>query len=434
MKALHHSAKVQIISRYVPIANRAGHFTYLLELMRYLHAAGFSLELDVLDPWFLPENIPDEIHDMAQVVLMPTAYIEEESTARTSQMVTAKHLLRRALVQTLPPFLLGLLRQYWYRWRGQNVPGHHAPDAAATEAEIAFVAERLQHVKPDVLIANESFLGNLLSLCPKERHMLKVSVAFDVQHQRQQCFQHINNSQSQPLWSREKETELLSAADLIVAIHKDEADTFRAMLPQAEVICVPMASEVRSHREQQQIAGRCLFVGSNIVPNVQGLQWFLRDVWPGILQQRPSVSLHVCGTVCEQFSRSYPQVSFLGRVESLEHEYAEAELCIIPLIAGSGLKIKLVEALSHGRACVSTSVGVQGVHELEEKAVLVADEPEAFAKAMITILKDENTRHDMELEAKLYVTENLSPENVYRPFIKRIEQHLIHSQIPKNTL
>ena len=107
----------------------------------------------------------------------------------------------------------------------------------------------------------------------------------------------------------------------------------------------------------------------------------------------------------------------LGRVDDLNAEYGAAEVCVIPLIAGSGLKIKLIEALSHGRACVATSVGVQGVQELTDRAVLVADAPEAFAERVISLLQHSEKRTFMEEEARKYVDEHLTPEKAYQPFI-----------------
>ncbi len=414
-------SNVLIISRYVPLANRAGHFTYLLDLMRYVCRAGFTLELNVLDPWFLSENIPGELHELADVILMPASYIAKEHEPKPIQ---SQQSLLRSFFRYLPPSILAPLRQWWYHWRGKFVPGHHAPDAVASEAEMAFVKDRLTCCQPDVFIATETFLGSLLTLATSNSRILKINIAFDVQHQRQQTFQQSTRSRPQTLWNRQNEAELLSAADLIVAIHEDDAATFREMVPQAGIICVPMAGKLHLHPKEQHVPGRCLFVGSDIAHNVQGLQWFLNDVWSSILQQYPSASLHVCGSVCGQFSRAYKQVQFLGRVDTLEHEYGAASVCIIPLIAGSGLKIKLVEALSHGRACVSTTIGLQGVQELADKAVLVAAIPETFANAVITVLKDTKKRQKMEQEARRYVAENLSPENTYKPFVKQIERHV----------
>ncbi|MER3587042.1 MAG: hypothetical protein C4322_00005, partial [Mastigocladus sp. ERB_26_1] len=145
---------------------------------------------------------------------------------------------------------------------------------------------------------------------------------------------------------------------------------------------------------------------------------------PIVLESVPHCSLHVCGTVCNGFEEAFPNVRFLGRVNDLEPEYSNAEVCLIPLIIGSGLKIKLVEAMSYGRACVSTSVGVQGLGEIIGSAVLVADTIEDFAAAIKMLLTNLDKRQWMEEQAHKYVTEKLSPKAVYQPFVDKIEQHL----------
>ena len=417
--------KIQVISRYAPIPNRAGHFSYLLDLIRYVRRAAFALELDVLDPWFLPDNIPDELHELADVILMPASYIAEAHEPKPAQ---SRQSLLHLFLRHLPPFVLAPLRQWWYHCRGKNIPGRHAPDAIATDAEMAFVADRLTRYNPGVFITNETFLGNLLTVAKNNSRILKINIAFDIQHKRQETFRKSGAVCAPSIWDRQKEVDLLSAADVIVAIHQEEAAILQNMLPDAEVICAPMAGRSHQHNETQQVRGRCLFVGSNIEHNVQGLQWFLETVWPQIRRQCPESVLHVCGTVCDAVKKTAPQARFLGRVDDLGPEYAAAEICLIPLVAGSGLKIKLIEALSHGRACVSTSVGVQGMQELKDKAVLVADTSQDFAQAVVSVLTNVEKRSIMEELAQRYVAEELSPEKAYQPFVDRIYEHVAQYQ------
>ena len=91
---------------------------------------------------------------------------------------------------------------------------------------------------------------------------------------------------------------------------------------------------------------------------------------------------------------------------------------------GSGLKIKLVEALSYGRACVTTRIGLQGLMELENKAVRLANTPELFAAAVAELLTHPETRRDMERAARAYVVDHLSPETICQPLVDRIRQHV----------
>ncbi len=411
--------KIHIASRYVPIAGRAGHFTYLLEMMRYLHSCGYPIELDVLDPWFKSNNIPEYITHIANVAIMP------ESLIRTQPLENWRfRALFRSVYAGLPMSLLAPLRKAWYWLRQREIPGHHLPDAVATEAELAFVNERVSNNHPNVLITNETFLGNILTAYQNNRTLLKIDIAFDLHHQRYKTFQASGISARCSAWNRQKETDLLMAADLVITIHDEDTQTLRNTLSHSDVVCVPFPARIQPHDAAEQVAGRCLFVGSSIATNAHGLMWFLHEVWPLVLEWQPQATLHVCGTVCESLSHVHaPNVSLLGRVEDLKAEYGAAEVCVIPLIAGSGLKIKLVEALSHGRACVSTSVGVQGVRELADRAVLVADAPEEFAKAVISLLQRPERRNTMEDEARKYVEDHLTPEKAYQTLIERISHH-----------
>ena len=415
------SPQIQIISRYVPLAGRAGHFTYLLEMMRYLYQCGCQLELDVLDPWFVAANIPDYIMQIAHVVIMPASLLQTPNRAE-SRSVRAR---LRPLYAGLPVSIIAPLRKAWYRLRKRDIPGHHLPDALASDAEIAFVQARVKANRPAVLMTNETFLGNILRGCQDDARLLKTNIAFDLHHQRQAKLHESGVAAHFSAWDRQKEIDVLKAADIIVAIHEDDAQTLRDMLPQAEVMCVPFPAHVQPHDAATQITGRCIFVGSSITTNTRGMAWFLREVWPLILQEQPQATLHVCGTVCESLQAfAAPNVRLLGRVDDLNAAYGAAEVCVIPLLAGSGLKIKLIEALSHGRACVSTSVGVQGVRELADRAVLVADTPAEFARAVVMLFEKPEQRKAMEAQARNYVEEHLTPEKAYQPLVNRITQHL----------
>ncbi|MBD3305808.1 hypothetical protein GF348_05480, partial [candidate division KSB3 bacterium] len=178
--------KIHIVSRYVPLANRAGHFTYLLDLMRYFHQCGATLELDVLDPWFVPAHIPPYIHKMADVVIMPSSFFKPPQ--QSSRKRSIKKLFY-PLYSRLPEPLLRPLRHQYYHVQGKSVPGLHKADARATEAEIAFVAHRVRHYQPDLLLANETFLGNILEIGKDEHQIVKAIFAFDLHHQRSQRLQ-----------------------------------------------------------------------------------------------------------------------------------------------------------------------------------------------------------------------------------------------------
>lgn len=134
-----------------------------------------------------------------------------------------------------------------------------------------------------------------------------------------------------------------------------------------------------------------LFVAARTKPNVESLEWFLRDVWPHIRRDMPAAELRVAGSVCSAFlNRTCDGVTFVGFVPSLDAEYRGAAMAVAPLVNGSsGIKTKIAEALSFGRPVVTTSLGVDPSDPTQYgDAVAVADQPAAFAAAVVAGLGD----------------------------------------------
>ncbi|WP_337062341.1 glycosyltransferase family 4 protein [Kineococcus sp. G2] len=138
--------------------------------------------------------------------------------------------------------------------------------------------------------------------------------------------------------------------------------------------------------------GRALFVGAmDYGPNKQALRWFLDEVWPLVLQRVPGARFAAVG---RGLAGSHPRpsgepdgVEFHSDVASVDPFYEQADVCVVPLLSGGGTKIKLVEALSRGRAVVTTSLGLEGLEEHRE-VLRVADGAPAFADALASLLAD----------------------------------------------
>ncbi|GAA6615456.1 glycosyltransferase [Scytonema sp. NUACC26] len=419
-----YQTKIQLISRQIPVENRDGNATYILDFLRYLHQAGYKIEYTFLTsspngriPWYI---IPSTIAALANVSVRDNLRI-------------GRLLLKFKLLDWLIPFiwltymwLPESLKNIYRSGKDKQQKTTYSPqswDRLATAEEVTFASSRFAKFKPDVVIANYAFVGNVLESPALNKTVLKAILTHDVRHQRTAHFKNLGVSARESDWSREKETIQLRKAQVLLAIQEEDVRVFQEMVPECEVINMPMSAVYHTHIAKQ-VPGRCLFVGSSADHNIYGLQWFLKNVWPIVLRSVPHCSLHVCGTVCNGIEKTFPNVRFLGRVDDLQSEYSSTEVCLVPLIVGSGLKIKLVEALSQGRACVSTSVGIQGLSEIAGSAVLVADTTEDFAAAIHMLLTNSEKRQYMEEQAHKYVTEKLSPKAAYQPFVDRIEQHL----------
>lgn len=135
--------------------------------------------------------------------------------------------------------------------------------------------------------------------------------------------------------------------------------------------------------------GRVLFAGTlTWAPNVEGLDWFLRYVLPNLNIAEP---LQVVGGAPLPEWRELPaagKIEFLGRVPSVEPLYADAGVLIAPVFSGSGIKLKIVNALARGLPVVTTTCGIEGFPPGWEGAVRVSDDPDVFGRAVSEILND----------------------------------------------
>jgi len=299
--------------------------------------------------------------------------------------------------------------------------------------EIDFVARKLQANPPDALLANYIWTADVLDAASPET--LKLIITHDVQHERTASFKAHNLDSQIETWDAETEARLLKKAQVLLAIQEEEAVSLKRLAPACEVITVPLPV-LPQDCHTPQVTGRCLFVGSDQLHNIHGLYWFLGEVWPRILESVPQATLHVCGSICSLLSDSsgqFQNVRFVGRVKEVGPEYAAAEICVVPSHVGSGLKIKLVEALSYGRACVTTRIGLQGLMKLENEAVRLANTPESFAAAVSEVLTHSETRRGMEQAARAYVTNHLSPQTICQPLVDRIRQHAATVQLAQCT-
>jgi hypothetical protein len=291
-------------------------------------------------------------------------------------------------------------------------------------SEIDFIQKMINKYSPMAMIANFASLVGVFDAIPESSQILKIIQNQDALHQRTGAFTKsgVYLGDLELGWTYDLESEALRKADVIVAIQKEEAVLFKDMSPNSTVICVPKAASIRPVTGVQ-IPGRCLFVGSWVDQNVVGINWFLNEVWADVLYYNPQASLHICGSVCESISKTAPNVTLLGRIKDLSGEYGAAEVCLVPLLAGSGLKIKLIEALSYGRVVVSTSIGVQGVSNLIGKCVIVEDNASDFAKAIVKLFQDSDTRNQMEKRALETALHKFSAEACYQPLVDILETH-----------
>jgi polysaccharide biosynthesis protein PslH len=140
-----------------------------------------------------------------------------------------------------------------------------------------------------------------------------------------------------------------------------------------------------------RVPGRVLFAGSLDTPtNIEALRWFLSTAWPAVLRLRPDATLQVVGRRATPALlselRSHPGLTVEVDVPEMAPYLAAAAVSINPMRSGSGVNIKMVDAMAAGLPVVSTAVGSRGMHWEPDVHLLRADDPESFARAVARLL------------------------------------------------
>jgi len=137
-------------------------------------------------------------------------------------------------------------------------------------------------------------------------------------------------------------------------------------------------------------SGTMLFLGSfRHGPNLTAIEWFIRHVLPRIVHERPDARLVVVGSdppPGNLFSGAGPSVELVGFVEDIRTELARRALFVCPILSGSGVRVKLLEAFAAGIPVVSTRVGAEGLARTDGEFCALADDPREFAAKALAIL------------------------------------------------
>jgi len=420
-------SRVLFVTRELLHEGEYGSGAYVLALLRQFEANHWPVEIVLLAPMPASEHlwqaVPAAYARLAKLAVYRGFRVGSTAVQVTSLKAWALRALRR-LNSRLPRAIRQALRS----WRSSArvlSPGDNRLStwhARATPDEVSFVRMRWTSFRPDVVIANYAWLSQVLTSAPGLPPSLTMLLTHDLVHQRVADYRRLGLASDHDGWTAGTESASLRQAEVLLAIQELDAERLRAMAPEREVICVPMPAHSRRSRVRQE-PGRCLFVGSQADHNVLGLRWFIEQVWPLLQAQAPWAKLYVCGAVCRAFQHATPGIIWRDVLDDLGDEYGAAQVCLLPLLTGSGLKIKLVEALGYGRTVVSTGYGLQGVEWLVGQAALLAETPAAFAAAVTRVLTDGELRQRLEAGACLHAATSLAPETTFRSLIQRVQRH-----------
>lgn len=199
-------------------------------------------------------------------------------------------------------------------------------------------------------------------------------------------------SEWQKTWAIEK--RICRSFDHVLTVSDEDSKVFREEFEIDHVSSVPTGVDTEFFSPQdirQSRIGELVFVGSmDWYPNEDGMIWFLREVFPLIRAKFASARLTIVGKKptarFRQFVPADGSVELTGRVEDVRPYTARAQVVLVPLRVGGGTRIKIPEAMAMGRPIVSTTLGAEGLSLMPGREILLEDDPQRFAAAVVDLI------------------------------------------------
>lgn len=191
----------------------------------------------------------------------------------------------------------------------------------------------------------------------------------------------------------------------VIAVSEQDRSYMAQFMPAKKISVTPTGVDLENFRPgsvPQSAQPLVVFTGTmDFEPNVDGVGYFCREIWPLVLKAMPDAKFRIVGKnpVAAVQRLATETVEVTGTVPSVVDHLQQAWALVVPLRMGGGTRLKIYEGMAVGRAVVSTSIGAEGLEVRNGKDVLIADNPESFAQALITLLRQPELRQRYERAA-----------------------------------
>ena len=150
------------------------------------------------------------------------------------------------------------------------------------------------------------------------------------------------------------------------------------------------------------------------LPNQDGMNWILQDVFPKVKQLESSAEIHLAGRAMPKKLKTRIQDGYINHkeVDDALDFMSKHKVMLVPLFSGSGIRVKIMEGMALGKCIISTSIGVKGINCMNKKNILIADTENEFIKAMCFCIQNPDKVNEIGNEAKKYALEKFSKEHI----------------------
>ncbi|MBN8703154.1 MAG: glycosyltransferase family 4 protein [Bacteroidetes bacterium] len=218
------------------------------------------------------------------------------------------------------------------------------------------------------------------------------------------------------------EIEALNKVDGIISISKEDTRYFqqKSITKPIEDLSFGISVKNYNYAAKSSCVKKIGFIGAlDWQPNYNGLLWFINTVWHSLVKQNHNLELHVAGrNTPDNLHKLETQNIFIhGEVIDAKEFISEADILVVPLFAGSGIRIKIIESMALGTPVVSTSIGMEGIPCFDENNIIIANNPEEFIKKISELIVNNDKLKTVAKNARLLVEKEFNTEFISQKLI-----------------
>jgi polysaccharide biosynthesis protein PslH len=363
--------KIVFVLEELPVENGNGYSTYNRAFLSCIDNAEYDVSLIITG-----SNHPSYFYNPLRVLNLEVFSI----TIIDSLLSTNRICI---------PGFKGVLKFFYRKYLKRRISNNHNNLTKIgrwlTSGERASVADEIKKIKPDVVFVDTIFRSfDFTTLAPGCKTVL---IGHDVFFER--CASMISNGlKPSPMITPELELGVISQYDDVIAITEHDGAIYQSHhIKNVHVLPSPISR--RAFIPAKSKTKDLFYLGSRAHHNVNGLLWFLNNVWPSVLAADPQVTLYVVGSVCELIPKTFSNVKLLGMLDSFSEICDVSAVAINPVLSGSGMKIKTLDYLANGLPCITTELGAEGFRMgSEDGPILIANNAEDFSKVLLSLIHD----------------------------------------------
>lgn len=226
---------------------------------------------------------------------------------------------------------------------------------------------------------------------------------------------------------KEYELSVIHDVDGIASISMSDERKYRDLGVQRPLINIPFGIDLKNYTPQPYSRGKVtLFhIGSmDWRPNLEGILWFIEDVWPQLHTAHPELELHLAGRGLSEdmLPEKMKKVMIHGEVEDAREFMADHSIMIVPLLSAGGIRVKIIEGMALGKAIVSTSIGAEGIDYSDGKNLVLADDANSFAAAIAALVSQPSEIQQIGQHARHLTVSDFDNQNLIAHLVKFYEQ------------